>query len=63
MLKSVLISQRDMYLQRIERLHASIARRGRDSQHTANYRRTISLYRDLIAVIDKHDDVKLEVVG
>lgn len=60
MLKSVLISQRQMYMERIERLQISLARRPRDSRHCANYRRTIALFRDLIAVIDQHDGFKRE---
>jgi hypothetical protein len=62
MLKSILISQRDLYTQRVETLQTAIARIGRDCPRVANYRRTIALYRDLITVIDKHDAPKARIL-
>lgn len=64
MLKAVILSQRENYVQRIASCERAIQRSNRtkrDSQGRINYRRTIALYRELIAVIDKHDAAKAEV--
>jgi len=56
MLKSVIISQRDNYVARVERIETAMAKLQRECPRKAGYRKLLALYRDMIAVIDRHDN-------
>ncbi len=61
MLKAIIMSQRDEYILRIGRCENAMRRIKREGIAKASYRRSIALYRDLIAVIDKHDTPHMEL--
>lgn len=58
MLDRVIMAQRDRFREKRERLDAAIKRAKRENDLTREYRRTMVLYDDLIAVIDRHDSAR-----